>query len=399
MKPLISIVSAVYNVVDYLPDYFISLENQTIGEELFEVVLVNDGSSDESEEVCIQWMDNTNLRVKLISQANSGVSNARNRGLQAATGKWICFADPDDWLHADFLFEMARFIFKLGSQSPNIIAGRSRIVREESHPRSDKKCISIKTFPHPLEWRFDKKSGVVDVGKYPHLIQLATNCCLINKRILDQEKFNEEVRPTFEDAELIVRILRHDSRIGLCRQASYYYRKRSTTKTSITSQSFERVEKYTDLFDTALIPLIESTKGTDIERYVINLVFYEIGWIDSYIRQNGDYKLFFSTARGRNQMLSHFRARAIQVFGSLDKEKTVDVWSHFPKKRIANLIDFLAKDGINSTSFKELKLIFTDDLNEELFYKFMEIRHNHLRGRVGAFLLRRHFWFLYHLLF
>lgn len=96
---MISVIVPVYNVKVYLGRCVQSLliQNQDI-----EIILVNDGSTDDSAHICDKYalLDS---RVKVIHIQNQGVSNARNVGLSLAKGEYITFVDGDDWLSGDFL--------------------------------------------------------------------------------------------------------------------------------------------------------------------------------------------------------------------------------------------------------------------------------------------------------
>ncbi len=95
MTPTISIIIPIYNMKQFLGRCLDSVVNQTY--DSLEIILVNDGSTDSSGDICHTYAQNDN-RIKVIHQVNSGVSSARNTGLDAATGDYISFVDPDDYI-------------------------------------------------------------------------------------------------------------------------------------------------------------------------------------------------------------------------------------------------------------------------------------------------------------
>lgn len=94
----ISIIVAVYNIAEYLPRCMESLCSQTY--ENLEIILVDDGSSDESGRICDNYAKQDN-RIIVIHKKNGGLSDARNAGLEAAAGDYIGFVDGDDWIEPD----------------------------------------------------------------------------------------------------------------------------------------------------------------------------------------------------------------------------------------------------------------------------------------------------------
>lgn len=90
---LISVIVPVWNASQYLREALESLRSQTHAD--FEAILVNDGSTDDSEVVCREFCE-ADSRFRLINQENAGVSAARNFGIDAAGGDWIAFMDADD---------------------------------------------------------------------------------------------------------------------------------------------------------------------------------------------------------------------------------------------------------------------------------------------------------------
>jgi glycosyltransferase involved in cell wall biosynthesis len=95
MEPKLSIIVPVYNMQKYLRRCLESLTNQTLTD--IEIIIVNDGSLDQSAAI-ISEFEQRDYRIKTIHKNNEGVSKARNTGIQAATGNYIGFVDPDDWV-------------------------------------------------------------------------------------------------------------------------------------------------------------------------------------------------------------------------------------------------------------------------------------------------------------
>lgn len=102
---LFSIVIPLYNKAPYVAATIQSVLAQR--EQDFEIVVVDDGSSDGSAEVVRQIDD---PRIRLISQANGGVSVARNTAIAASRGEWLAFLDADDWYHPDYLATLRQLI-------------------------------------------------------------------------------------------------------------------------------------------------------------------------------------------------------------------------------------------------------------------------------------------------
>ena len=100
IEPKISVVVPVYNASQYLPKCIESILSQSFQD--FELILVNDGSTDDSLDICKKY-EKFDDRIIVVSQTNGGVSKARNRGLDVAKGEWVAFADADDYFVDDAL--------------------------------------------------------------------------------------------------------------------------------------------------------------------------------------------------------------------------------------------------------------------------------------------------------
>lgn len=99
-ESLISVIIPVYNVEKYLERCIYSVINQTYAN--FEVILIDDGSTDRSGQICENFSNNY-TNIKTIHKENGGLSSARNMGLDCAHGEYITFVDSDDWIDKDML--------------------------------------------------------------------------------------------------------------------------------------------------------------------------------------------------------------------------------------------------------------------------------------------------------
>ena len=100
---MVSIVVPIYNVEEYLPKCLDSLVGQTYKN--IELILVNDGSTDQSLEIA-KWYADRYTQISLISQKNGGLSKARNTGMALAKGEYLGFVDSDDWLELNTIQEI-----------------------------------------------------------------------------------------------------------------------------------------------------------------------------------------------------------------------------------------------------------------------------------------------------
>lgn len=101
----ISIIIPIYNSEKYLRQCLNSVQSQTFAD--FEVLLINDGSNDNSGKICDEYAAK-DTRIKVFHKENGGVSSARNLGIDEAEGEWICFVDSDDVLEENYLTALVK---------------------------------------------------------------------------------------------------------------------------------------------------------------------------------------------------------------------------------------------------------------------------------------------------
>lgn len=204
--PLISVVMPCYNNGAYVAQAIESVQKQTF--ENWELVVVNDGSTDKSDEV-ISGYARTDKRIHYIKQENKGVSAARNHGVQAATGEYICFLDADDW----FAPECLQKVVDNYQEYPEcrLFYLKSKIVDENKG--------------HRMLW-------IGYRGNYRNVLVYGMDVKIVIRKadFLQVGGFDEKMRSGFEDWEFNVRFLDNDSIVIVSETPLYYYRCYKTGK-------------------------------------------------------------------------------------------------------------------------------------------------------------------------
>lgn len=165
----ISIVVPIYNVEMYIEKCIDSLINQTYTN--IEIILVDDGSTDNSYSICQKYAD-IDSRIKLIHKENGGLSDARNVGIENATGNFITFVDSDDWLNYNFCEIMMK---EINTTKADIVMGNLINVYNNDYLFEDCTDYSKKVYTNieALE-SFEDTINVVAVAKL-YKIELFNN--------------------------------------------------------------------------------------------------------------------------------------------------------------------------------------------------------------------------------
>lgn len=158
---MVSIIVPVYNSEKYLYRCVFSLLNQTYKN--IEIILINDGSTDNSGKICENFAKN-DKRVHVINSINEGVSSARNRGLKSAKGDFISFVDSDDYVESNYIKEMIETI----KRTKVDIVYCSAIVEDDKgnflqNEYSTNKLIEVKRY----DWNSKESHCVVRGALFP----------------------------------------------------------------------------------------------------------------------------------------------------------------------------------------------------------------------------------------
>lgn len=208
--PAVSVIVPVYNGEKYLRECLDSLLAQTL--EDLEIIVVDDGSTDGSAEICHEYLNRDPRRVRYMHTANSGQSAARNIGLDNATGKYIAFCDADD-TYAPYAMEML-----LTRMNDCDVACAGFIWQNRA----------------PSGWnynnKFQKYDSTTAIKKSLYQKQAFNTSCsgkLFKAELFDGIRFVNGLY--YEDLEIIPRIYARCNRIAITRDRLYFYRKNETS--------------------------------------------------------------------------------------------------------------------------------------------------------------------------
>lgn len=262
-----SVIMAVYNVEDYLGEAIDSLINQTLSfEENIELILVDDGSPDNSLEICHEYQRRYPNNIIVLPKENGGVSTARNLGLKHATGKYINFMDSDDLISPNTFKEAKDFFTKHSADDYDVITFPVEFF--ESHEG-----------PHYLNYKFtESESDFADLNENPdYFLGLVTSSFFKREAIGDLEFDTALIH--FEDGVFVNKILMRKMKYGLMKDSVYYYRKRFAPQA--TNTSLLKKEFYTDRFKNAYMVLINESIDSfgHVKKFLQNLFVYDLRWI------------------------------------------------------------------------------------------------------------------------
>lgn len=221
---LISVVVPVYNCENYLEECIKSILSQSF--KSFELILINDGSTDSSLEICkkISKLDN---RILIVNQNNIGVSKTRKKGIELSKGRYICFIDSDDYIEKDYLKVLYQ---NIQDKNLDIVCCNSKNIGETSI-----KPINIKKD----EIILDKKRIYND-----YFLKYRYTCTLWGK-LFKREIINDIEFPKMryaEDTYLMLKIFNTINAIKIIKYDGYNYRIQSESASSTINEYLKLID-------------------------------------------------------------------------------------------------------------------------------------------------------------
>lgn len=228
--PRLSVIVPVYNVEKYLEDGIKSLLSQDFMSDEYELIFINDGSSDNSVDIIKKYQDLHYNQIKLFEQENSGVSAARNLGIEKARGEWIVFFDPDDVILSGSYFSALE---AADNQNSDMVFWHYKTVPEDYLFDSDSRCSTL----------FEQIKTKIPYGTDSACSYAVKRSIVMdnNLRFITDMKYGEDTiftRQLISFVSAKKQILTHD--------ALYMYRQRSNSAMQMETEE-KKLQKMADL--------------------------------------------------------------------------------------------------------------------------------------------------------
>lgn len=245
-RPLISIVVPVFNSEKYIEECVHSIQHQTY--DCFEVILVDDGSQDGSQDI-LKKAVKLDSRVKLITQSNKGTSAARNEALNHCSGDYITFIDSDDLISSDYLEILLSLALENGADI--VFSKHTRNLKSLGLNNQTFKTLEAKTFLSKI--------------LYKQVSYNVVGGALFKKRVWDGVRFYPHY---YEDLEIFPRLIDNATTIVTTSARLYYYRPVNTGNTgNISAKRFDVLQATESIIAflrakqmTSLLPAARSRK-------------------------------------------------------------------------------------------------------------------------------------------
>ena len=265
----VSVIIPVYNVRKYLRRCIESVLEQNFDD--YEIILVDDGSTDGSEEICNLYK-NKHDRVRVYHKENGGLSDARNYGIDKSKGKYLAFIDSDDYIAYDYLSTLYTMIVK----------NQVKISCVSSHKvKTDELAFS-------KEVDTDEVDVLSNINTLKRVFKRDDVSVSARGKMYDRELFNEIRYPKgklYEDLYTTPYLIEKSEKVALSRSKKYYYyvRKDSITKRTISNKDysiFEALQNLVDYFGNKYPELYKPAIACYI-LYTINNIINRLVFVDN----------------------------------------------------------------------------------------------------------------------
>ncbi len=260
MNYKVSIIIPVYNTEKYLDDAIKSIINQTYNFKKIELILVNDGSKDNSLDICNKYSSKYN-NIITYDKKNTGVSDTRNYGLERARGSYIMFLDSDDCLNKDSIKYLTKFL----DNNEKVDFVISRVRRFEMVDKW-----------HFMDFRFDIKEKIINIFDYTNYSQYHSTGILIRKDALKDIRFDKDIK-FGEDMKFMSQLLINNNLFGIEKRSILFYRQRDDESSAVQGEVNDK-KYYLNILDGVYMFIINNCldKYNEVPKYFQYFILHSI---------------------------------------------------------------------------------------------------------------------------
>ena len=308
--PKLSFVVPVYNTEKQLRICLDSILNQTNKD--FEVVLINDGSTDNSEQICKEYIKRYPGKIEYISKENTGIADTRNLGIAKSKGEYVCFVDADDYIASDLLEKLMPYLDK----TPDLVKYKLTKVNQN---QEELEKVDGSTF--------DKKTGEEAFNLLYYQDVLMDSPCLyaMKRSYLLEKGFKFAKGRYHEDFGLMPLIIVEASSIISTDIYGYFYiqTKNSIMRNTDYKKTIKKVEDSFAHYDLMLEELekakLSKQANENVKLFYTNSILLKIETLKNPERQSA-IKEFRRRKMSRNIKIRNFRQLVKKIILVLNVE-------------------------------------------------------------------------------
>lgn len=354
-----SIVMPIYKVEKYLEEAIESVINQTIGfKESVQLILVNDGSPDNSEEICLKYYKKYPKNIEYIKKTNGGLSSARNEGLKKIKGKYVNFMDPDDKINSKTLKE----VFSFFENNYNLIDFVSIPLY----------LFEASTGLHVKYKYMGKKNRIINLINEPHNFVLSSAASFYKKETFEKFNYDEKLSNS-EDLDLNIKLYINNPYFGyVCENGVKYMYRQRNDDSSIVSSNLRKEKNFINV-----LTLFSKNKN-NIHNYLFikEIIIYQLKNHIKYLNIKA-----FSSENKYNEVVSFYKS--LIDFVKIEYIINESKWCSSVHEKIL-FINFyyehykLSVDNNFNVIYKDNIKLFIDSLSSfHLILKYSKIEKNY----------------------
>ena len=283
----VSVIVPVYNASEYLDDCIKSVINQSYGFKNIELILVNDGSKDNSLDICNSYASKYD-NILVINKKNSGVSDTRNIGFSSSKGEYIMFLDSDDLISKDSIKYLSKFLDE--NKNVDFVISRVRMFEK------------INKW-HYMDYRFKDNKKFCNIIEDINYCQYHSTGILLRRSVIKNIKFDNKIKYA-EDMKYMTEVLLKNEVFGIEKRSILYYRKRNSETSAVQNQITDK-----DFYIKTLESSFKFIESEVIKKYGYLTKYFQYYILNSLVeRFEIDYKEDTLTKTEFDKYISLFKS-------------------------------------------------------------------------------------------